>query len=99
MVKKISSFLIIILFITISILTVFKMNKNHENKLYNVLYSEIKYAANTCYLEKKCNSEITLQTLYDNNYLNTEYDPITKEELNKDLKITIKNNDEVDIEK
>ena len=58
----------------------------------------IKYAANKCYLEKKCNESFDLQTLYDNNYLDTEYDPITKEELNKNLKISI-DKDVINIEK
>ena len=86
-------FLTIILLIIIGIvliLTTYKLNKKHEDKLYNVLYSEIKYQANQCFLKKECESNITLNELYEKKYLSIQYDPITKEELNKDIKIIIK---------
>lgn len=90
MVKKISNISIIILLIVLVILTIYKLNKRHEDKLYNVLYSEIKYQAEKCYLKGECESTMTLNELYEKEYLETQYDPISKEELNKDTKITIK---------
>lgn len=90
MVKKLSSIIVVILVFVIICMTIYKMNKQHEDKLYNVLYSEIKYAANRCFLEEKCNKDITLSELYDKQYLNPKFDPISKEELSKELKITIK---------
>ena len=74
----------------IGILTIYKMNKKHKDKLYDVLYSEIEYKAKRCYLEHVCEEEFTLNTLYENKYLDIMYDPISKEELNKDLRIIIK---------
>ena len=94
--KKKSKFnkiiLIIILLVigTIICITVYKLNSRHKEKLYNVLYSEIKYQANQCFLKKECENNITLKELYDKKYLETKYDPITKEELNKNTKIIIK---------
>lgn len=91
MVKKISSIIIIILAVILTILTIHKLNKRHEEKLYNVLYSEIKYQAKQCYLKKECEKTITLEELYLKKYLTTQYDPVTKEELNKYIKINIEN--------
>ena len=91
--NKINKLLIIVfslVFCIILILTLYKLNKKHEEKLYNVLYSEIKYAANQCFLKKDCENNITLKDLYDKNYLEIKYDPISKEELNKNIKIIIK---------
>ena len=48
-------------------MTIYKINKKHEEKLYNVLYSEIKYAANKCCLEDKCEKNIKLRELYEKN--------------------------------
>ena len=92
MVKKVSNILSIILIVIITVLTIYKLNKRHVDKLYNVLYSEIKYEAKKCYLEEKCEKNITLRELYEKDYLEIKYDPISKEELNSDLKITIENN-------
>lgn len=92
MVKKISSIVVILLSIVLIASTIYKINKQHENKLYYVLNSRIEYASNRCYLEKKCDSTFTLKDLYDNKYLETEYDPITKEELDSSLEIKIRKN-------
>jgi hypothetical protein len=72
------------------LLTIYKLNKRHEDRLYNVMYSEIKYQAKKCYLKDECESSITLNELYEKKYLETMYDPISKEELNKNIKIIIK---------
>ena len=91
--KNIIKVLIIITLILIIVFTIYKLNKKHEEKLYDVLYSEIKYKANKCYLDKKCESTITLKELYEKEYLSTQYDPISKEELNNNIKIVIKENE------
>lgn len=89
MVKKISSIIAIILVIIIITLTIYKLNKRHEDKLYDVLYSKIKYEAKQCYLEKKCESTMILEELYNKEYLDIQYDPISKEELNPKTEIKI----------
>ena len=89
MVKKIISVITIILFLLVSGMTIYKLVIRHNNKLYNVLYSEIKYQANRCFLEKKCESNIVLSELYEKGYLDIKYDPISKEELDRNLKIII----------
>ena len=91
-----STLLIIVIVLLLSV-TAYKLNKRHEDKLYNVLYSKIKYAAKECYLKKECESNIVLNELYDKNYLEIQFDPITKEELNKNLKIIIKD-EKIEIE-
>ena len=89
MVKKISSIMAILLLIILISLTIYKLNKKHEDKLYDVLYSKIKYEAKECFLDKKCESTIVLEELYNKKYLEIQYDPITKEELNPKLEIKI----------
>ena len=91
--KDIIKILIIVCLILVVVTTIYKLNKKHEDKLYDVLYSEIKYQANKCFLEKDCESTITLSELYDKKYLSIQYDPISKEELNSDIKIIIKDNE------
>ena len=95
---NISTYIYLLLIILVGSLTVYKIIKNHESKMYDVLYSEIEYKAKRCYLEKKCEENITLSQLYEKKYLDIKYDPISKEELSKDMKITIKE-DKVIIDK
>ena len=90
--SSISSIIYLLLIIIVSSLTVYKIIKNHQEKLYNVLYSEIEYKARKCYLDKMCEKTITLPELYDKNYLEIIYDPISKEEIKRDLKISIEDN-------
>ena len=96
--NKIHTIIILLLLITIIIFTIYKLNKNHEEKLYNVMYKKIEYNSYKCYLDKKCNDSFTLEDLYENKYLDTMYDPITKEELKSNTSIKILN-DKVIIEK
>ena len=93
--KKKSNYILIIyilLIVVVCIFTVYKIRKNHIKKQYDVLYSEIEYKSKKCYLDKVCDKSFTLSYLYEKNYLKTMYDPISKEELNKDIKISIKKN-------
>lgn len=96
MVKKISSILAIMLLICLITLTIYKLNKRHEDKLYDVLYSKIKYQAKQCYLKNECEDKMSLNELYEKKYLDIQYDPISKEELNKETKIII-NKDKIEI--
>ena len=89
MVKKIVSVIVILLILLITGVTIHKLVVRHNKKLYNVLYSEIKYKANRCYLEEKCGKTFTLKDLYDEGYLDIMYDPVSKEELDKNLRIEI----------
>lgn len=91
MVKKITNISLIIILIVLISLTGYKLNKRHEDRLYNVLYSEIKYQAKKCFLDKKCENNITLDELYEKKYLEIKYDPISKEELDKNIKIKVSN--------
>ena len=91
MVKKITIISLIIILIVLISLTGYKLNKRHEDRLYNVLYSEIKYQAKKCFLDKKCENNITLDELYEKKYLEIKYDPISKEELDKNIKIKVSN--------
>ena len=93
--KRTNKYIIIYLSLLIVLVgfTVYKLIINHEEKLYEVLYSEIEYKSKRCYLEKKCNNKLTLNDLYVNGYLDTMFDPVSKEELNKDLTIRIKKNE------
>ena len=74
----------------LTISTIYKLNKRHEDKLYNVLYSEIKYQAKRCFLESNCEDKIVLSELYEKKYLSVQYDPISKEELDKKIELIIK---------
>ncbi len=99
--KKINKILLImfsIVLVILILLTIYKLNKNHEDKLYSVLYSKIEYQAKKCYLENSCDKEIVLNDLYEKKYLDVLYDPITKEKLDDNIKIKI-NKDEIIIDK
>ena len=86
--------IIVILFLTIMlIVTFYKVIKNREERLYSVLYGRIEYAYRSCYLKKECSDSITLNDLYEKEYLKTQYDPITKEMLDPNIKITYKDNE------
>ena len=82
--------IIIVLIAVIGVYSLYKMNKRHEEKLYNVLKNNIEYNAKKCFLETECSNEFTLNDLYIKGYLKTLYDPISKEELDSNIKITIK---------
>lgn len=98
MVNKVVTSIYIFLIIAIVGFSFYKVNKRHEEKLYKVMYYKIEYAAKKCNLDNVCGNDIVLKDLYDNNYLQTLYDPISKEEVNIQKKITIKN-DSVNVER
>ena len=96
--NKIKYFIPIIIIAVLLFITAYKITKNREEKLYDVLYGKIEYAAKTCYLDKECEGKIVLQDLYDKNYIDIQYDPVTKEILDNKKSIELKD-DKVVIEK
>lgn len=90
--NKFKLYIPVLVIIFLLIATIYKINKNREDKLYNVLYGKIEYAAKECFLKKECTDTITLQDLYDKNYLEIQYDPVTKEILDSKQTIDFKDN-------
>ena len=90
--KSIKWIIICLAIVLIIFLTIYKVTKNREQKLYNVLYSKIEYKANKCFLDKICSSPMTLNDLYEKTDLEELYDPITKELLDKNITIEYKDN-------
>ena len=82
--------LIGIIIIIMLVLSGYKVIKNREKHLYEVLYNKIKASAKECFLKNDCEGTITLNDLYEKNYLKVQYDPITKEQLHKNIKIEYK---------
>ena len=74
-----------VLFITALIVgvTTYKVLAEHNNKLTEVEEKYIIEAAKDCLNQKECSgNKITLQTLYNLNYLDFRADPVTKEYYN-----------------
>lgn len=83
---------IIIILVIISIPTVYKVVKTHQENLYQVVEEKIIEGAKKCFYEEKCSEEkITLKMLYDLNYLEKISDPITKEYYNEESYVERKN--------
>lgn len=79
---------IIALILIIGCPTIYKVIKNHNNKLYTITEKRIIEAAKKCWNENKCtNDEITLKELYDNKYLEREADPVTKKYYSENSKL------------
>ncbi len=79
---------IIALIFVIGCPTVYKVVKNHQNKLTTITEKRIIEAAKKCWNEEKCLDDIiTLKYLYDNKYLEKQSDPITKKYYNDNSKI------------
>ena len=79
---------IIALIFIIGCPTIYKVIKNHHNKLTTITEKRIIEAAIKCWNEDKCpNNEITLKELYDLKYLEKEANPITKKYYQETSKI------------
>lgn len=66
--------------------------KTHNNRARLVVEKRILEAAEKCVNEEKCSTiNTTLNDLYKNNYLDTQYDPVTKKVYDKNIKITFSN--------
>lgn len=84
---------IAIIILIISIPTVYKVIKTHNEILIEVVEEKIISAAKKCYFEEKClNDKIYLKDLYELKYLEKVNNPITKEYYNENSYI-IKEND------
>ena len=84
---------IISILLIISIPTVYNIVKKHNDRLIMVTEKRIEEAAKDCYLKDICkDNKITLKVLYDNNYLEKESNPITKEYYNENSYVLVKNN-------
>ena len=83
---------IIAIILIISIPTIYKVVKDHNEHLYLVVEEKIIEGAKKCFYDNVCtNNEITLKELYDNKYLSQISDPVTKEYYNE--KSYVKRND------
>lgn len=92
--KKIILISIIISFLIIVGFTSYKVIKNHNEKLILVKEKYIIEKAKDCINDKKCNEEkITLEKLYELNYLEKEVNPVTKEYYNEKSYVLYKNNE------
>ena len=92
--KKKINYLYIIIGILLILLTLggVKTLKNHHEKEYLVINNKILEKSKECYLKKECDGEITLKDLYDKGYLDTQFDPITKEQMDQNTCIKFENN-------
>ena len=73
--------------------TTYKVLDEHNSKLREVEEKYIIETAKACLNEKKCEGNtITLQTLYDLDYLEKEADPVTKEYYNSESYIEVNEN-------
>lgn len=87
-----ASLLIMVLIIIVA--SIAKISDKHNEKLLYSMETKIEYYAKRCYLESNCVDEITLNDLYDKNYL-TEVvvNPVTKEILDENIKINYIDNE------
>ena len=90
--NKICITVTIIIIITLVIgVTTYKVVDKHNDKLMEVVEKYIIETAKKCLNEKKCSgSKITLQTLYDLEFLDMQANPVTKEYYNPESYVEIK---------
>ena len=92
--KKINwGYLFIIILIILLLVGAYKNLNNHYDKEYLVINKKILESASKCYLDNVCKDDITIKDLYDNNYLEKQIDPKTKENINDNRCITYANNE------
>lgn len=79
---------IIIIALMVFIPTYFNVKKDHEDKLMIASRMKILTASKQCFLEGICTgNSTTLKYLYDHNYLQKQFNPVTKEYYDENLKI------------
>ena len=90
--NKICITVTIIIIITLLIgVTTYKVVDKHNDKLMEVEEKYIIETAKKCLNEKKCSGrKITLQTLYDLEFLDMQANPVTKEYYNPESYVEIK---------
>ena len=81
---------ILIALVIITINTSIVVTKKHDERLIYSMKSRIEYYAKRCFLEEKCAGTMTLNTLYENDYLEEQVNPVTKEVLDSNIIIEFK---------
>lgn len=75
--------------LVILVISTIKVYKNHIESLYLVVESKIEESAQKCFLESKCDGkETTLSKLIELKYIEKQINPISKEYVSENLKIT-----------
>lgn len=91
--KKLSIVIIFIIILLIGGFTAYKVISMHNDNLILVTEKRIIEAAQRCWREDKCHNDVvTLKELYENNYLEQEINPLTKEIYNEASYVTKKEN-------
>lgn len=83
---------ILIIIFLIGSFSIYKVIKNHNDKLYYATITKIEEKALLCFNESKCNEEITLKQLYELEYIEKTANPVTNEYFNEESLIIIKDN-------
>ena len=84
---------IIVIILIISIPTIYKVVDMHQKNLYRVVEEKIIEKAKECYYTNVCKGpNITLEELYQNNYLEEMSNPVTKEVYNKNSYVKVEGN-------
>ena len=92
--RKLVAIIFIIVFVIILIGSFRKVYLNHINRSYKVIEEKIVYAAKKCYLEEKCTDDkTTIKELINLGYLSSiPVDPISKENIDENIEVVIKDN-------
>lgn len=91
--KFIISLTFFFIIMMIGLKTTISVINNHQDKLIKVSEKRIIEATQKCVYEEICKDNIiTLKYLYENNYLEKEANPLTKEHYNEESYIEIKDN-------
>ncbi len=91
---KIYKIFFIILLAIIIIPSVIYVINDHNEKLIIVMDKKVVEAALKCKYEKKCEEDsVTLKNLYELNYLEKVYDPISKELINENSYVDYNTNE------
>lgn len=92
--KIIISITLLIIFGSIIGYTTYKVINKHNTKLLHVKSEYIIEQAKNCFNEKKCTgTKVTLKTLYELDYLDTQVNPVTKEYYNEEDYVLKEGND------
>ena len=90
--KIISIILVYAIIITVVVASVHKVYSNHRDDLLRVVNQKIAEAGEKCILDGKCvESKITLDFLINNNYIDNQVHPITKEYVSLETQVLCEN--------
>ena len=79
--------------VLITVATIIKIYNNHIDNQFKVIEKEICEAVRECVLDNKCTSEeITINDLIENEYIDEQVNPITKETIDTKTVVSYKNN-------